>query len=299
MNGHLPLDKLREEEAKIFGGTGDKEGKSKFSIVVSGNVKTSSGKFPNHPVQVSSKGRSFKINILEYLAYGTLEYIRGKGNVFIRDYIPSGETFKVTLIAQDQQILNTVKEVFVVTVNFSGYGSKSRNGFGHIALRDSAGKNISIFNYSTFKDRYKKVNLFSYTGFSREMRILKTRNNFNTWDKALAELGKAYRSLRGEGKFEPKHQYEKRQYIGAPIVVNKQTKSFLERRAKPLFLHVSRTNNGSFNGYIFYLPSEYCTGLDLDRNNDRINHPSVNSKFLQYSREFVDLLAKDERLIEI
>ena len=32
MNGHLPLNELRKEEAKIFGGTGENEGRSTFSI---------------------------------------------------------------------------------------------------------------------------------------------------------------------------------------------------------------------------------------------------------------------------
>ncbi len=299
MHGDLELEELRKQEAEIFGGTGEKEGKSKVSIIVTGKVNASSNNFPRHPVPVSSKGRSFNINILEYLAFGTLEYKKGQGNIFIREYIPSGEKFNVTFIAKDQQKLNTSKEVFEVLVNFGGIGSRNRNGFGNFYIINNQNHSSTTFDYSEFKRRFQNIDLFSFTGFSKEMRILKTKNSFRSWDEALAEIGKVYRYLRGEGKFEQKHQYEKRQYLGAPIVVNKITESFLDRRAKPLFLHISRSNNGKYDGYIFYLPSEYCTGLDMDRNNDRINHQTVNLNFLRYSREFVDLLAKDERLVEI
>ena len=297
MHGHLPLNQLREEEAKIFGGVEKDQGKSAFSIVVTGKFQSSSTRFPRQTVQITSRGRTFPINILEYLAYGTYQYRKGQGNVFIRDYIPPKSQFTVTLLSLHQELIEDLKNLFFIFTNFSGLGSRSRNGFGNFGIKNAAELGLKPIDFKSFKSRFNGTDIFGFTGFSKKMRILKTKKEFDSWDQALAEIGKAYREARG--KLEPKHKYDKRQYLGAPIVVNKRTVSILERRAKPFFIHIQKTQSNKHHAYFFYLPSRYCEGLDKDRNGHKIDHRRVNIEFLTYTEEFVNIMIKNPNLIEI
>lgn len=295
LHGHLPIEELRKEEAKIFGGAGEKEKKSSFSVVVRGNFKSSLKRFPNHPVSVTSRsrGRTFHINILDYLAYGLLEYKKG----FIRPYILPGSRFIVILSGFEKPVLDEIKNVFWIFMNLGGLGSRSRNGFGNFQIKNADEVNLTPINCLSFKNSFHDDRIPKFTAFSKNMRIFKTRRSFDSWDKALAEIGKAYRDARG--KLEPKHRYEKRQFLGAPIVVYKKTESFLERRAKPFFIHVQKTSNNNYLGLFFYLPSEYCSGLEIDRNNEKMNHADVNRRFLDYTQGFITLLAQNPNIVEI
>ncbi|MCD6398523.1 MAG: type III-B CRISPR module RAMP protein Cmr1, partial [Candidatus Aenigmarchaeota archaeon] len=56
-NGHLPIDKLKEKEAKIFGGSGDNEGRSKviirvISSTINNDYKIRYPLLPHHPNKV-------------------------------------------------------------------------------------------------------------------------------------------------------------------------------------------------------------------------------------------------------
>ncbi len=82
------IEILREKENNIFGSGGENgSGGSSFSLrVIYDHLQTTKEKFPKQNIMVTSKsrGKTFPVNILEYLAYGTYEYKKGEGNVFLR-----------------------------------------------------------------------------------------------------------------------------------------------------------------------------------------------------------------------
>lgn len=266
MNGHLPLEELKKEEGKIFGASDEKIGKSKFSIRVKPQeLRSSKDKLPSHPITVVTSRNSFKINILEYLTYGTYEYEKGKGNIFVRDYINPNQKFSVIISLLDnldEEIIN----VFKVLSKFGGLGSRSRNGFGSFRIL-SINDNFNSFNFDLKKDKYVSV-LPKYSAFSQKMKLWRTKE-YDRWDDALAELGIVYREARGQ--VESKHHYEKRQYIGAPIIVDGNQMSKLDRHSKPYFMSVNYEDN-KFMGYILYLPSEYIYGKDDLSNSEETEH---------------------------
>ena len=256
MNGHLPLEKLKEREAKIFGGSGDNEGKSKVIIRVKPHkLHTSNDKLPFHPVAVTTSQKSFRINILEYLAYGTYEYKKGQDNIFVRKYISSNQKFFV-IISLPDDLEKGLTNMFKILSTFGGLGSRSRNGFGSFRIR-SINDAENDFYFNLKRNNYSSE-LPKYSAFSQGMHLWMTKK-LEKWDDALAELGIAYREARG--KIENKHHYEKRQYIGAPIIVGKSQKSKLDRHAKPYFMSVHR-EDGNYTGYILYLPSKYAYGKE-------------------------------------
>jgi CRISPR-associated protein Cmr1 len=284
MNAHLSLEDLKEEEAKIFGGSGEKEGRSKVTIrVYPFNLSTSKDDFPSHPVQV----KNFKINILEYLAYGTYEYERGRGNIFIRDYIIPDQKFSISITAPNER-KSEIINVFQILSTFGGLGSRARNGFGSFRLLSIDG--IQSNKYYNVQRKNYTSDLPNYSAFSQNMQLWKTKENYDSWDNALAELGRTYREART--KIEQKHSYEKRQYISAPIIVHKNQVSILDRHSKPYFMSVHREEN-RFIGNVLYLPSEYVYGIEQNGLN--------NTKETKLFNEACESLNKtlSDRLVEV
>mgnify|MGYP001612881573 CR=1 FL=1 len=304
------LNILRERESQIFGSSDDKlGGGSSFSmrITYEGTVKTSKENLPKQNISVTSKGRTFPVNILEYLAYGTCEYNREvKKNVMTRDYIMPRQKFNILLhIKEEKYTSELLKSLFVFNL-FGGIGSRSRNGFGSFAIANNKEAfefieaDLSIpqpYSSDNLKKLINQVDTSSYSSFSKETKVYKTKTTYDTWDKALGEIGKIYRGIRsGDIKkdnqpFENKHSYEKRQYIGSPIIADKQEKSFLERHTKPYFIKIANEGN-KYRSYILYLPSQYCTGLSEDRNRKHINHSAVDRNFTEVCNEFNTFLSQ-------
>jgi len=302
VRGLEDIEQLREEESEIFGGGGDKAKKSSFSIKIPyNNIEPNRTKFPDNPehkVEVKIKGNIRKINILEYLAYGTLEWDRRrKQNIFIRDYFDVNKNLDVVVLFRNEEIIDDVLKSFYFLSAFGGLGSRSRNGFGNFNVlnRESfieIGKEY-VDNIVPTKEMLKlfiKSNSVpSYSAFSNGMRLFKTKNKFDTWDKALAEIGIIYKECRE--KLEPHHKYDKRQYIGAPLDPPKESfKSILDRHSKPYFIRIIKEKN-KFNAYILYLLSKYCEGLEEDRNKRKINHANENKQFESVCNDFNKLLA--------
>lgn len=297
------MNKLRQKESEIFGSADEKKGGgSSFSIRVipNGDLKPTKNKFPfNQQYQVPVEGKTFNINILEYLAYGTYEYVKKQGNVFIREYYPEKSKFNIILSFTDDRRANDVLKSFYVWALFGGIGSRSRNGFGsfNILNKEKAFEDIkdSISVHNPYEKEnvgklVKKRNIVSYSSFTQGIKLFKAKNTFNSGLDALADVGKTYRS--GRNGLEKRHSFDRRQYIGAPIVEKKVPKSFLDRHAKPYFIKVAKEST-QYCSYILYLPSLYCDGLEEDRNKKKItNHAELNKKFDEVCNELNNFLSE-------
>lgn len=255
---HAGDPEMREKEKMLFGGVSNSQAvKSQVKLSL-GNVAISpcQSALPNHPLQVSSKGKTFPINVLEYMAYGVLEYNRDlHRNVLIRDYIMPGGGFTLNLVMPDIQTAE-IDSLVKVAFCFGGLGSKAHNGYGSV---DIDGQNeVSDKIFLELKQKMNNVTSPLFPAFSSGMVLYRTKNAADGWDGALADLAKAYRAARMQ--IENRHVYEKRQYIGAPLMADKKQYSFLDRHAKPYFMSVHKVS-GKYRGYILYLPSEYAPGL--------------------------------------
>ncbi|MFQ5455848.1 MAG: type III-B CRISPR module RAMP protein Cmr1 [Nitrospirota bacterium] len=316
------LDDLRKKEGRIFGGADEKQGRgSSFSIrqrvIHDGDLKRTTVDLPKHNISVTSisKGRTFPVNILEYLAYGPCSYDRTKKrNVIEREYIQHGFKFTIQMMIFRERFLNELLKVIYVFDLFGGIGSRSRNGFGSFSVVNKKKCFSLISSEVSINNPYTKENLQeiikptdskSYPSFTKETKVFRTKELYNSWDKALADVGKIYRGIRSgdiksnEGKnnvFERKHTYNKRIFIGSPIIVQKKEKSFLSRHAKPYFIKIVKEDN-QYRAYILYLPSQYCYGLEEDRNKKRINYSDVDRRFTEVCNEFNDFLSQHMKTV--
>lgn len=295
------LEELRREENRIFGSADEKEGGSSFSIrvITSNELRPTKNKFPSKPeYEVQIDDKSFKINILEYLSYGTYKYVKSRGNIFIREYYPEKTNFDIIITFINENWKKDVLKAVYTWYIFGGIGSRSRNGFGsfNIVNKEEAFKDIrdilSVNNPYT-RDNLKKLinedSAVSYPSFTNGAKLFRSKQLFNCAFDSLADIGKIYKECRNN--LEKKHVFSERQYIGAPIVENKETKSFLERHAKPYFIKIAKEND-RYRGYILYLPSKYCEGLEKDKNCETINHSKVNKTFTEVCNKFNRFLSE-------
>lgn len=301
------LDRLREKESKIFGSSDEKSGGgSSFAIRLCYNetLKPTKEKFPsNHQHQVPVEGKTFKVNILEYLAYGTYEYVSKQVNVFTRDYYPARTIFNVVLSFRDEECRNGVLSALYVWSIFGGIGSRSRNGFGSFDILNKENVFEDIKNNVSIQYPYEKENVeklirqggkISYCSFAQGTKLFSTKKSFDSGLDSLADVGKTYKG--GRSRLEKRHFFDKRQFIGAPIVDKKVTKSFLERHSKPYFIKVAKEEN-KYRAHILYLPSKYCEGLEKDRNNRSINHQNEDKRFSEVCNEFNAFLSEHMEVI--
>ena len=252
MNGHLDLKELKRRETEIFGGAGENEGtRSKVIIRVENKeINTSNNNLPNQGATSQHKGKTININILNYLGYGPCVYDRATRGIKVsQDYISPGSKFKIIFFI-DRKYIEEIKQSFTIFTKYGNLGAKARNGFGSFYSPD-------ITNFD-IHDIQLRNDVPFYSAISKNAKLFKTRQQFSSWDKALGEIGKIYKSARES--LEKPHSYNKRQYIGAPIIIKGEGKvSFLDRRAKPYFFHINKVKE-NFEGQILFLPSKYAKG---------------------------------------
>ena len=111
MNGHLTLSKLREQESKIFGGSGEKEGKSKFNIKCFINEKTIKNDFKSTIWNTKNNRIKNEFEGLGYLFYSVM--------MQSKSYYERLK-FNVELSSFDKEILIKIANLFII---FSFLGS--------------------------------------------------------------------------------------------------------------------------------------------------------------------------------
>ena len=197
--------------------------------------------------KATSRGKTFSLGILDYLAYGLYEYKRGKGNVYIREHIPPRSYFEIVLkygSSFRSEILNS----FNAFVSFGGLGSRSRNGFGSFYCVDSQ-KPLGLSEINR--------ELLDFSALSKESMVF-IFNKHKNWVDALSEIGLAYRDARLS--LENKHNFEKRALIAMPIEVKGEDIPLYIRKGrhqKPYFLHVNKIEERVYRGRILFMPYRY------------------------------------------
>lgn len=266
MHGDWDLDKLKTEEAKLFGGTEPlhymengkkvefKPSRSKVQInVIDKGIKKSNKedkynlRYPSQwdgPEWYSANRR--RADIFKYLAYGTYDFHKG-----YKDFIRQDSKFSIEIRCknsiEDSNIILPMKALST----FGGLGSRSRNGFGSFRITHINEMPTNYLSISQMKNG--KIDNPKYSAFSNGMKLFKTELQ-DTWNLALGKLGEAYRRARLELDSN-KYKFDKRVYIAEPIQQARR-ENVLDRHPKPFFMNVRKEDKG-FRGYLLYLPSYY------------------------------------------
>ena len=298
------LKALKKMEAEVFGSSDNGGNKSSFAIsVFPKKINESVRPLPDSSVHIVPVPRkTFSINILKYLCYGTYD----NSGKFIRGYFLPNQRFNLIIRVDNKDYEEDILVAVYLLCKFGGAGSRSRNGFGSLRI---VNKNLVFEKFNSDflhritlnngfpKDFAKLHEVPPFTAFSNKIKFFKTKKEYSKWDECLADLGKAYKASREA--LEIPHVFKKRQYIGAPLDPPKEKpafKSLLERHSKPYFLKVSKNENGKFYGNILFVPSLYFFNEDKDRNGNKISTENKNQEFQSVCNTFNQFLIKDPRL---
>ncbi len=237
-------EKLKETEDFIFGST---EKKSLITLCIEKKsfISESVG-FPNgRRVDVEHQGRMMKVNILDYLAYGKYEYVKGEGNRYNKTYIKPDAKITLRITIANSKYTDEIKDAVKMFFMWGGVGSKSRNGFGSMSASGNA--------YSFSKKSVLSEDLKEFPVFSKFSKLFITKP-FATWEMALSELGCIYKEARSD--LENRHNYERRGFVARPIEVKHERipdNIKQGRIPKPFYMGVRKIDD-KYIGYILLLP---------------------------------------------
>jgi len=131
------INKMRKEEAEIFGGSGENEGKSKVKITLK-------------PTQIA------------YNEYRVLPHSDTK--FFKSNSIRENSTFKISLTTYDDNYFETAKNVLLISILLGGFGKRSRRGFGSCQIINSQQLNCENLSESQLiNEILEKLNKISNT----------------------------------------------------------------------------------------------------------------------------------------
>lgn len=230
LNGHLTLDQLREQEAKIFGST---KGRSKIQIRVVQDIGS----------------ETIKQSILPH-----------KGGS-IASAFPTNKNFKIRIDCDNSEKV-MLKNLFILACTLGGWGKRSRRGFGsvtvteidgiaHYSPTDLQGLSSSINSvvpgkYSIQSNTIKPVSRISKLRGEDYPYILEIKLGNEAEAKTLAQIGQVTHDVKASNP----QDYSKSLGDGRP------------RLASPVF--VSILPNG--NPVITTLKKESCVNTDLQNN---------------------------------
>jgi CRISPR-associated protein Cmr1 len=234
------LNQMKEREEEVFG---SKQEKSRIQVLLNEKKITTSDK----KLKGDDDGRpdKFRGDILKYLSYGCHD----------RPYIQPGSRFniKIRLLPEYRK---EVERALYAFYWFGGIGSKSRNGFGSFSVEPKIDPKPHIEILSHTIDKFTKIN--------KRQTLFSSVVTYPSWEKALSKIGYLYWEARMS--VEKRHQFDQRAKISKPIIARNEhiPSEFKDsRQAKPFFLHVSKTSDGTYRGEINFFPTRSM----MDKNN--------------------------------
>jgi len=180
-----------------------------------------------------------------------------------REGFMEGKNFTVNLGLDSRltpEQIEQIEDSLLAMGLLGGLGSRSRRGFGSIALRQINGNSIESKNRDEYARHLK--NLLAkypfppgkppYTAFSLDTKIA-WFNDGNNAREVHAVLGKTYQQYRGQPS---KLRGRIKAGFGLPLTGVSQ-----ERRASPVFMHIHPLGN-SFQAVVSYLPAVFHPNWD-------------------------------------
>jgi CRISPR-associated protein Cmr1 len=252
---------LRKKEAEIFGGTQEKEGKSKVRIKVYPQPKEFGENLKkDYKLDWSFNRQKGEHAGIEYLLYSTI--LRGKEKIYIK---PDFE-FYIEITSNDSNAFLKATNALWTAIYLGGFGTRSRRGAGSIEIKEvksttslslevdfqipqvNSHKEIKEYLEKNIKEIYNKDNKnlreLKYPSlYNAKILILEPKNQ---WIDALNEIGINYLNYRKKLK-----KYEKT-IFGLPLIgnpskiyvdVDKSEKTTITRMASPLIISLIRSNN--------------------------------------------------------
>ena len=133
MKAENNIFKLKNEEEAIFGGTGEKKGKSGvFVRIVPRNLIRGNNLKRDYNLDINLQ-KTGKDQGLGYLLYSTILPNRE------RPYFRPGTTFDLILTSKDKKTSSQALTAFWLAIYLGGFGTRARRGGGNLAINEIIG----------------------------------------------------------------------------------------------------------------------------------------------------------------
>ena len=212
MNSHLAakgIDKLQQAEDKIFGGAAGNGVRSSFDLWVEEVV----GKKSNADIML----KQFK----PFSGVSYLFYILKNQNAAQQGY-PAGTEFELVFSSDKESSFRKAIASFWLACHLGGFGARSRRGAGNIEIISESYEGVDplpirfrIFGNLNdyFETSYSEVNQILKETIGEKVndnfshlsgaKILIHRDGFNSWEKALEDIGGEMKKARGSKDQKP------------------------------------------------------------------------------------------------
>lgn len=266
------LQALHREEGRLFGAAVQENsgGQGVFLLQV---VEQPKAREKSWPQNLSKAQKNIGEIGSSYFGFGLWE---DKTNIQHREAIQEGKSFSISLYFRpntSEKDIESIIDTLKVFGLFGGLGSRSRRGFGSVALTELVdGDQSERFDYSNYReeitqlfDKYTNTTKIPFSAFSQYARFEIVAEGSNARE-VHNEAGKAYKEFR-----KTLEKWE-RVAFGLPLMKVDEK----NRRASPLFFHVHPLQDGQFVVGALFLPatfhpdSEYA-GKNLDKFYQPIN----------------------------
>ncbi len=256
MHADWELSKLKKEEAELFGGMYNENGKE---IALRSKVLLRVEMME----EIISKNLARSIPV-KYMAYGAEE----------RAYFDVGTHFKACfkIIEKEtkkvEKIKKDVRTAFSLLTQFGGLGSKSRNGFGSFYCEESLSLSqllkLDIIQNGEIEPKF--------TGLSNMVQVYQTTRTFNDYVEFITGMAKIYKD-NGRSNVEKKNRH----FIAAPYPAsNPNTPP--DRHAKIHLMSAIDTGIG-LKGLITFMPYDYLSGHPDYSNNTKLSWEETKELF--------------------
>lgn len=249
-----------EDESFIFGG----DAQSLFSLQMDRPLKAEETWSSFYSKKYRSKVKNtggFPFNGLEYLGYTfPLNERNIKGPVFIKE----DQSFELTCVFKkkpDPKILNKIISSFWLLGHFGNLGSRSKRGFGSIALTDWFGEGPGSDNIEKELEKFPLLN--DENSPANWVRRFQEKLQFSKPSKKIhhPHFGKDFRLVIGKDfKFDRKESSDKSESLACIAFMGEKLQAFRSKK-DPGYSDVKNYLTG--NKFINYTPDRSSFGLPL------------------------------------
>jgi len=254
LKGECNIEKLREEEIKIFGGDGKMA--SPVYLRVEGDVSKGEDLINEYRLSWNfDKNRRALSG--PHAGVGYLYYSMVALNK--REFIKAGSRLRLTLIGKDEFLKHYIASLWAL-VFLGGVGSRSRRGGGNLTVIDYNPKDLGIsFIPTGYFDEWLVENLKrakdlvgssktpcnEYSNLKNVKLVLSPRE-FNTWFEALNDIGNRFMNFRVKNR----QRVFDTAVFGIPVRHSNgqfvRAEDDITRRSSPVVIKVVKTPKGKY-----------------------------------------------------
>ena len=291
LKGECNIEKLREEEVKIFGGIAKNLRKEEIKMAslvylrVEGDVSKGEDLINEYRLSWSfDKNRRALIGPhagVGYLYYSMLPKKKRNGQEEKgREFIEVGSKLKLTLIGKDEFLKHYIASLWAL-VFLGGVGARSRRGGGNLAVVDYESKDLVEdlkISFTPTGDLYKwlvenlkkakelvgspktpcdKYGECEYSTVpdpgSSDFKLELSKTEFNTWFEALNDIGSKLMNFRVKNR----HRVFDTAVFGLPVRHSNgkfvEAERGIRRRSSPVIIKVVKNSEGKYQWMALWL----------------------------------------------